>query len=94
MGCRRLVAIQGEREHDSDFRKDVKSCNILNNCIISVKYNNTQYALLKLIENWKSEVGKRKLVLLSETLLSDFQTSFRFAKLKSYGLDSNTGGAE
>lgn len=89
MGCRRLVAIQGERQHDSDLRKAVKSCNILNNCTISVKYNNTE-----LIENWKSEVDKRKLVLLSETLLSDFQTSFRFAKLKSYGLDSNTSGAE
>ena len=57
------------------------------------KNHNTQYALLKMIENWKTQVNKKKKI---GVIIMDLSTAFGtlnhnllVAKLKAYGLNLN-----
>ena len=56
------------------------------------KNQNTQYALLNMIENWKSNLNKRnKIRAIFMDLSKDFNTldhSILIAKLEAYGFDS------
>ena len=57
------------------------------------KYHNTQYALLRMIENWKTQLNKRKEI---SVIIMDVSNAFDtlnynllIAKLKVYGLNLN-----
>ena len=57
------------------------------------KNHNTQYALLRMIEAWKTQLNKRnKIGVIIMDLLKTFDTlnhNLLAAKRKPYGLDSN-----
>ena len=57
------------------------------------KNHNAQYALLKMIENWKTQLNKRNQIgVIIMDLSKAFDTlnhDLLVAKLKAYGLDSN-----
>ena len=57
------------------------------------KNHNTQYALLKMIENWKTQVNKKKKIgVIIMDLSAAFGTlnhNLLVAKLKAYGLNLN-----
>ena len=57
------------------------------------KNHNTKYALLKMIENWKTQLNKRnKIGVIIMDFFKAFDTlnhNLLVAKLKTYGLDLN-----
>ena len=65
----------------------------LPNFSLAFEKNNTQYALLRMIESWKTQLNKRKKIGVIITNLSKaFDTlnhNLLVAKLKAYGLNLN-----